>query len=92
MLNKDFPRFLPYPEVAEEIKAYRERATVEAVVLADCAHFQDGKQWGHEGETVYLSERDFATLEKAGQVELVGRKEPKEPPKPKLTLPNQPAK
>lgn len=52
-------------------EAYEKSATVEAVVLRDRVHFNEGHSWAFEGDTVKLSPTDAKALEKVGQVKVV---------------------
>ena len=61
-------------KIAEQHEAYNDKATVEAVVLVDRVHYDSGKQWAFQGETVQLTPADAALLEKHGQVKLAAKK------------------
>lgn len=73
-MHKDFPRYLPYVEMLGEINAYNKAATVEAEVIVAEAFYNQGKQWGLEGETVQLSAADAKALERAGHVRVAASK------------------
>lgn len=72
--NKDFPKYLPYAEVIGEITAYNKAATVEAEVTISEVHYNEGRQWAHEGDTVKLSPADAKVLERAGQIRVISTK------------------
>jgi hypothetical protein len=73
-MHKDFPRYLPYVEMLDEINDYNKAATVEAEVMVAEAFYNQGKQWGLEGETVKLSTGDAKLLERVGHVRVVSSK------------------
>lgn len=63
---EEMPRYIHYPEVAHYREAYAESATEKRIVVIDKATFNNGYQWGLQGEEVLLSPEDAKALDRAG--------------------------